>query len=182
MPESEPQSGEVAVEIPEARLDEWFEQGREALRDGQITKAHQVFGQVAAVHPAYPLLGHAMACSLANSFLVKPEGQIDARNAPLVRERFNALRTEYRDVRLLLIDFASNSYLTSPGIDVLVELQKWPHVIVKLIEVHPRPAQILKTLKMDHLLWDDYSCPICGPDRACPSRFARRRRFSIALT
>ena len=63
----------------------------------------------------------------------------------------------------------------------MTEMQKWPEVTVKLVDVHPRPAQILKLLGLHKLIWDDFSCPICGPKKRCLAKFARRRRHVVSL-
>lgn len=164
-----------------AEAEELFDEGRALLTVGHVKKAHLRFQQVAELSPYTPFLGDALGIAIPDSFLIKLDHQIELHNAAIAKQAIAEVHYQYLDVRLLLIDMSANTYLTSPGIEVLSMAQSWPDVDVKLIDVHPRPAQILKMLGMHHLLWDDYSCPICGPDRACHARFGRRLRHEIPL-
>lgn len=158
-----------------------FDEGRMELAAGRIAKAHRLFADVAEHEPDLAFLGHALAVSLPNSFVVKVDRQIEPHNAAICRQALVELHYQYLEVRLFLLDVQAVSYLTSPGIEVLTEMQKWPEVSVKLLNVHPRPAQILKLLGMHEMIWDDYSCPVCGPQKSCPAKFARRRRHVLPL-
>ncbi len=167
--------------VTEGETNELFERGRAELAAGRITKAHRLFAQLAETEPDHPFLGHAMAVSLPDSFLLKIDRQLEKHNAPLCRQALFELHYQYLDVRLMLIDMSEVRYLTSPGIEVLSDVLKWPEVTVKLIDVHPRPAQILKMLGLQRIIWDDFSCPVCGREKRCLAKFAQRNRHPLGL-
>lgn len=164
------------------RLQQWFSQGRQLLKAGKVTQAHKTFAQIAEINANFPDIGHALAVSLPNSFLVKIEGQLDVHNADYANKALDAVLNKYAAVKLLLLDLSDCTYISSSGISVLRRLQARPNLAVKVLELHPRAKQVITHLKMDKLIWNDTACPICGPaNKVCRPRFARRRRHSIVL-
>ncbi len=164
-----------------AKLEEWFNRGRELLKAGKITAAHKAFAQIAAIHPTYPNLGHALAVSLPNSFLIKITGQFEKHNIEYASSKLAELIRRYAAIRLLIIDLSGIRTLPHFAIDLLRKLERHPSIILKLIELEPKPRQILNNLNFQHLIWTDRSCPVCGPQKICVAKFSNRKRFEIVL-
>ena len=168
-------------EADKTKIDTWYKQGKFLLSEGRITAAHNVFAQIAQIDKIYPNIGHALAVSIPNSFLIKFEGDFNKDNVVDVYEMIKSDILVLPRIQYLLFDMEGFKTLPHYAIRLFVKLDEKPNINVKLLQLDPKPKQILKNLKRENLIWSEASCPICGPDSFCIAQFSKRKRFEIDL-
>ena len=141
------------IEADANKIDAWFKQGRFLLREGKITAAHTVFTQISQINKIYPNIGHALAVSIPNSFLIKLIGKFDKNNVVQTYEVIKERVLKYNGIRLLIIDVEGFKALPHYAISLLKKLDDKPNLNVKLLQLSPKPKQILKNLNRENLIW-----------------------------